>query len=62
MVFNPPSMACSRYKVNVNIASVNIGVSNNAYEFNKKSIFRGDDFSEGTNLNKSNNSFTKELY
>ena len=62
MIFNPASIAGSRYKANVNILSVNVGLTNNAYQIRKKSLFGNyDDWSEGHDFSKINSSGSKDL-
>ncbi len=64
MVFNPASIAGSRYSVNVNIFSFNLGAINNGYELRKKSIFDGnlDNMEEGVDFFKIDNSAKKNMF
>ena len=65
MLFNPASIAGSRFHVNVNLLSVNAAVASNAYELNKSSvhrIFKGDDLFENEDYFESRSSDKKHLF
>jgi len=61
MVFNPASIADSRYRANINIFSLNAGLTNNAYEIRKRSITSSDGWSEEYDFKKINSTGTKDL-
>ena len=62
MIYNPASIAGSRYKVSVNILSLNVGATTNAYEFKKSSLFGGSDMREEEDFFKNNSSGSKDLF
>ena len=63
MIFNPASIADSRYKVNVNILSFSVGLENTAYSIRTASIFSGfDDWREGQDYAKVPGSGTKDIH
>ncbi|MDR2467251.1 MAG: DUF5723 family protein, partial [Prevotellaceae bacterium] len=63
MIFNPASIADSRYKLNVNILSFSVGLDNTAYSIRTASVFSGfDDWKEGKDYSKVQGSGTKDIH
>ena len=64
VVFNPAMVAGSKYKVDINLASVSFLAGNNAWELDKKKMFRFDlsGLREGTHYFKSANTDNKKLW
>lgn len=65
MLFNPASIAGSRFRVNVNLLSANVAVVNNAYELRKSSvhkIFKEEDLYEEEDYFESRSSGKKHLF
>lgn len=64
LLFNPAHVAGSKYKIDINIASVSMLAGNNAYELDKKKLFHFDlsDLREGTHYFKMNTTEKKKLW
>jgi outer membrane protein OmpA-like peptidoglycan-associated protein len=64
VLFNPAAVAGSKYKVHVNIASVNFLAANNAYELDRKKFFKLNfkEFRLGSEYFKSLNTDKKNLW
>jgi hypothetical protein len=63
MIFNPASIAESRYRVNVNLFSTNIGFTNNAYSVNVNSLVSNiDNIKEGRDYSKMHGSGAKNIH
>lgn len=62
MAFNPASIANSRYRVNVNLFSINAAVMNNGYEFRNNSLFEDNSMTEGVDFFKINDSADKSIF
>ena len=65
LLLNPASVAGSKYKVNVNIVSLSFLGGNNAYELDKKKLFKFDfsgGMTEGVDFFKQDNTDNKNLW
>ena len=63
MIFNPASIADSRYKVNVNLFSFNVGLMTNAISIDPSSFVSNfDHLKEGRDYSKTTGGGTKNLY
>src|SRR5687768_8912369 len=64
VLFNPANVAGSKYKIDFNLVSASVLAGNNAYELDKKKLFRFDlsDLREGTHYFKTDNTDKKKLW